>query len=97
VAGAYRATPIRSLETETFTLPIDPYLDSQLAAFQKQLENSEDGQVTENSCNWVRARIRNRRRRKTARKSAIKEQTLTLTYKGICKIRIILENTEKSV
>jgi hypothetical protein len=33
VAGAYRATPIRSLETETFTPPIDLYLDSRLATF----------------------------------------------------------------
>src|SRR5258708_6309474 len=41
VAGAYRATPIRSLEIETFTPPIDLHLDSRLAAFQKRLENSE--------------------------------------------------------
>jgi hypothetical protein len=37
VAGAYRATPICSLEIETFTPPIDLYLDSQLAAFQRRL------------------------------------------------------------
>jgi hypothetical protein len=43
VAGAYRATPIRSLETETFTPPLDLYLDSRLAAFLKRLENSEAG------------------------------------------------------
>jgi hypothetical protein len=74
VAGAYRATPIRSLETETFTPPIDLYLDSRLATFQKQLEDSEVGRIIENSCAWIRARIRNRRGRKTTRKSTIKKQ-----------------------
>jgi hypothetical protein len=74
VAGAYRATPIRSLEVETCTPPLDLYLDSRLATFQKRLENSEVGRVIENSCNWIQARIRNRRGRKSARKATIKEQ-----------------------
>jgi hypothetical protein len=74
VAGAYRATPIRSLETETFTPPIDLYLDSRLASFQKQLEDLEVGQIIENSCAWIRARIRKRSGRKTTRKTTIKEQ-----------------------
>ena len=74
VAGAYRATPIRSLETETFTLLIDLYLDSRLAAFQKQLEDSEVGQIIENSCAWIRARVKNRSRHRTTRKTTIKEQ-----------------------
>jgi hypothetical protein len=51
VTGAYRATLIYFLETETFTLSIDLYLDSRLATFQKQLENSEVGQVIENIYN----------------------------------------------
>ena len=33
VVGAYRATPIHSLEVETYILPVDIYLDSQVAAF----------------------------------------------------------------
>ena len=74
VAGAYRATLIRSLEVETCTPPLDLYLDSRLATFQKRLENSEVGRVIENSCNWIKARIRNRRRRKSARKATIREQ-----------------------
>src|SRR3981189_3068506 len=48
VAGAYRATPIRSLEVETCTPPLDLYLDSRLATFQKRLKNSEVGRVIEN-------------------------------------------------
>jgi hypothetical protein len=74
VAGAYRATPIRSLETETFTPPIDLYLDSRLATFQKRLENSKASQVIENACSWIRARIKNRSRRRTTRKTTIQEQ-----------------------
>ena len=50
VAGAYRATLVHSLEIETFTLLIDLYLDSRLAAFQDRLANSEVGQFIENSC-----------------------------------------------
>jgi hypothetical protein len=37
VAGAYRATPTRSLEIETFTPPLDLYLDGRLVAFQRRL------------------------------------------------------------
>ena len=74
VAGAYRATPIHSLEVETCTPPLDLYLDSQLATFQKQLENLEVGRVIENSYNQIQARIRNRRGCRSARKATIKEQ-----------------------
>jgi hypothetical protein len=75
VAGAYRATPIRSLEVETCTPPLDLYLDSRLATFQKRLENSEVGRVIENSCNWIKARIRNRRRRKIPRNTIEKRES----------------------
>lgn len=74
VAGAYRATPIRSLEIETFTPPIDLHLDSRLAAFQKRLENSEVGRVIENACNWIKARVRNRKGRRITRKIATNGQ-----------------------
>jgi hypothetical protein len=43
VAGAYRATPIRTLEVETHVPPIDLYLDSRLAAFQNRLASSGVG------------------------------------------------------
>ena len=75
MAGAYRATPIRSLEVETCTPPLDLYLDSWLATFQKRLENSEIGRVIENSCNWIKARIRNRRRCKISRNTIEKRES----------------------
>ena len=37
VAGAYRATPIRSLETETWVPPLDLYLNKRLADFEARL------------------------------------------------------------
>ena len=46
VAGAYKATPIRHLETETFTPPLDLYLNKRLADFEQRLEKGvlETGQ-----------------------------------------------------
>ncbi len=37
VSGAYKATPVRNLETETFVPPIDIYLDRRLADFERRL------------------------------------------------------------
>lgn len=37
VAGVYRATPIRSLETETWVPPLDLYLNKRIADFQERL------------------------------------------------------------
>ena len=38
VAGAYKAIPIRHLETETFIPPLDLYLNKRLADFEQRLE-----------------------------------------------------------
>jgi hypothetical protein len=60
---------------ETFTPLMDLYLDSQLAVFQKRLENLKVGQVIENACAWIQARIRNRKGRKAAKRTTTtKEQ-----------------------
>jgi hypothetical protein len=74
VAGAYRATPIRSLEVETHVPPIDLYLDSRLAAFQNRLANPSVGQLIEKTCATIQARIKNRRGRKTTRTITTREQ-----------------------
>jgi hypothetical protein len=73
VAGAYRATPIQTLEVKTHVPPIDLYFDSRLATFQNRLANSEVGQLIEKACSTIQARIRNRRRRKTTSKATMKE------------------------
>ena len=38
VARAYKATPIRHLETETYTPPLDLYLNQRLADFEQRLQ-----------------------------------------------------------
>jgi len=38
VAGAYKATPIRHLETETYTPLLDLYLNKRRADFEKRLQ-----------------------------------------------------------
>ena len=38
VAGAYKRTPIRCLETETWVPPLDLYLNKRLADFERRLQ-----------------------------------------------------------
>jgi hypothetical protein len=63
VAGAYRATPIRALETETHTPPLDLYLDRRLVAFRERLANSLVGQLILEACRVIQRRLRNKRGR----------------------------------
>ena len=46
VAGAYKATPIRSLETETWVPPLDLYLNKRLADFEARLGTPLQGSST---------------------------------------------------
>jgi hypothetical protein len=66
VAGAYRATPIRALETETHTPPLDLYLDSRLAAFRERLAGSQVGQTIQEMCKVIQRKLRNKRGRRRA-------------------------------
>ena len=50
VAGAYRATPVRALETETFIPPLDLYLNGRVAQFEGRIEESGMGQLIRDSC-----------------------------------------------
>jgi len=75
VAGAYKATPIRHLESETFTPPLDLYLNKRLADFEKRLQQEvleagqgpggpkkTPGSVVAEACNRVFGRFRGRRK-----------------------------------
>src|SRR4029077_4460543 len=64
VAGAYRATPVRALETETYIPPLDLYLNGGVALFEKRLEESGMGQLIRNSCAAIAQRLRRRGRRR---------------------------------
>ena len=66
MAGAYRATPIATLETETYTPPLDLYLDSRVAAFQTRLQESPVYQQIQKACQVIvrRTRVKARQRDK---------------------------------
>ena len=64
VAGAYKATPIRALETETFVPPLDLYLDGRLAAFRGKLASSPVGQSIQDACKAIQRRLRNKKGRR---------------------------------
>ena len=70
VAGAYRATPVRSLETETWIPPLDLYLNKRLADFEARLANTGKLELLRNSRKAVATAIRNRRVRGDTRLNA---------------------------
>jgi len=71
VARAYKATPTRKLETETFVPPIDIHLNSLTARFHKRLEESGQAAAIRQACDAITWRLRSRRGRQTARKPTL--------------------------
>jgi hypothetical protein len=70
VAGAYRATPVSVLETETFTPPLNLHLDAKLARFRLRHKQSGMEELVTASCTQIRRKLmrgRPRRRRRTRR------------------------------
>jgi hypothetical protein len=61
VSGAYRATPISVLETETFTPPLDLYLDAKLAQFRLRHKESGMEDLVKNTCLKIRNKLQRRR------------------------------------
>jgi hypothetical protein len=61
VAGAYKATPIEQLETETFIPPIDLYLDGRVEAYQKRIAGSLVEAQIQKACSWIRRRTKSRK------------------------------------
>jgi len=75
VAGAYKATPMRNLETETWVPPLDLYLNKRLADFETRLQTPvlQAGQgpeaprrlpssLVQEACNRLYRRFQGRRR-----------------------------------
>jgi len=65
VCGAYRATPIRSLETEAAVPPIDLYLNLRVAEFEQRIRRTGKDVLIKQACAAVANRLRRRRRRRT--------------------------------
>jgi hypothetical protein len=61
VSGAYRATPVRFLEVETATPPLDLYLNKWVADFEQRLERTGKGNLIRAICNRVATRLQHRR------------------------------------
>ena len=74
VAGAYKATPIRSLEVETYILPVDIYLNSRVAAFQRQFENFSSYNTIKRACSEIRARLKSRAAKKAKTLGQIRKE-----------------------
>jgi hypothetical protein len=57
VLGAFKATPIRQLETESYVPPLDLWLNGRIARFQAKMEHSGIVQKVRDACSTIRARI----------------------------------------
>jgi len=68
--GAYKATPIRSLETSLAIPPIDLYLTVRKAAFEKRLQQNGTAQLIAQACQGVRNHLRKRSRRRPEQPSS---------------------------
>ena len=63
VLGAYKATPVRSLELDAFCPPLDIYLNKRLADFEKRMQLSGLDQQLHRATAHVAARLRTRKPR----------------------------------
>jgi hypothetical protein len=57
ITGAFRATPIRSLETLTFTAPLDLYLSARIAVYRKKTKETGIEQLIIGACNKARQHL----------------------------------------
>lgn len=80
VLGAFKATPVRQLETESFTPPLDLWLNGKLAGFQSRLNRTKIGEQIQEACILIQTRLRirgNRRRGREAPNLELKDQLRT--------------------
>src|SRR5213078_2306265 len=64
VSGAYRATPVSVLETETFTPPLDLHLHARLARFWLRHKQSGMQNLVTAACTLIKQKLRGRRPRR---------------------------------
>jgi hypothetical protein len=75
VLRAFKATPIRQLETESYVPLLDLWLNRQIARFQARMEHSGIAQKIRNACKAIRDRIL----RRTTRRRRAKAQLAVTT------------------
>ena len=77
VAGAYKATPIREFEKETFVPPIDIYCKEIWARHIRRTYASPVGSYIQEQCREIRSRL-GRKKRKRQGQSQTVAATLTV-------------------
>lgn len=75
VIGAYKATRIRQLETETFIPPVDIWLEARRAAFYCRLEASGMAKLIYTLSAPIRRQVLNRSRRRATGLQLVEDQT----------------------
>lgn len=63
VAGAYKATPVRSLEKKTYIPPLDQYISGLVAGARRRLASSGQQLEIEVACHAFRSKLQGRRQR----------------------------------
>jgi hypothetical protein len=63
VLGAFKATPIRQLETEAYVPPLDLWLNGSTTRFQARLERTGLARQIRDACAAIQTRLWARRRR----------------------------------
>lgn len=61
ITGAYKATPIRALESETFILPLPLYLYNRAYKYQERIASSNYEKEKNEALFWIQKRTRKRR------------------------------------
>ena len=64
VLGAFKATPIRQLETEAYVPPLDLWLNGRMARFQARLERAGLARQIGDACAAIRTQLRLRPQRR---------------------------------
>jgi hypothetical protein len=58
VLGAFKATPIRQLETEAYVPLLDPWLNGRIARFQARLERTGLARQIRDACTAIKMQLR---------------------------------------
>jgi hypothetical protein len=64
VAGAFKATPLRELETETYTPPLDIYCNEMYARHIQRTYSSKAGKFIQEQCRVIFGKLQRRKRRR---------------------------------
>jgi hypothetical protein len=67
VLGAFKATPIRQLETEAYVPPLGLWLNGRIARFQARLEQTGIARQVKDAYTAIRIQLRTRRQRQRRR------------------------------